>query len=110
MHFLKGVAKWATIWTVVIVALMLYSVASDGKRVTFGDAILFSVVCWPVMAGFVTFVRLKMVVQTYGEAAGRRLVRGATESDEDVKQRALIAGGFKPAPARPDPPPALPRS
>lgn len=45
MHFIKGVAKWATIWTVVIVALMLYSVASDGKRVTFGDAILFSVVC-----------------------------------------------------------------
>jgi hypothetical protein len=109
MHFIKGVAKWATIWTVLITGCVVVSNVKEGRPTPIFGTLFVAAVCWFVMAALVTFFRLKMVLHTYGEAAGRRLVRGATESDKAVTERALIAGGFKSAPLPQSLPPALPR-
>ena len=71
MEFLKSVLKWASIWTALVVGLMLVNDLSQGRPVSASSVVLVAVIGWIVMAGLVTFSKVMSAAERVGTNIGR---------------------------------------
>ncbi len=114
MHFIKGVAKWATIWTVLLTGSVVFSSIRDGEPTPLFGTLVFAVLCWAAMAALVTIFRFHRFLDTIGSSLGRQVVRSPGRSAEDAVRQAagdaVVAAGFKPRPPTASVPPPLPRT
>jgi hypothetical protein len=75
MDFIKRVAIWASIWTVLIVGFLLVQDLRAGKGVDATGILLVTVVVWIVMAGLVTFSKIMSAARGVGRNLGRAVVQ-----------------------------------
>ena len=70
MGFLKSVAKWASIWTVVAVVFLVIQDLRDGKAIDLAQVIGGTVVIWLVMAALVTLSKVRRAARRVGSDLG----------------------------------------
>jgi len=86
MDFVKSVLKWASIWTVLLVAILVVNDLSKGRPFSLSTVLVVAVVVWVVMAGLVAFSKVMSAASRLGTNIGRAVV-------QDPKQDAATALG-----------------
>jgi hypothetical protein len=74
MEFVKRVVVWASIWTVVLVALLLVQDLRAGRPFDLTGTLLVTMIVWIVMAGLVTFWKIMSAARGVGRNLGRAVV------------------------------------